>query len=345
MKVVVYEGARSMRFEERPEPKAEQGEVIVGVKYCGICGSDLHAYVNGSMPPGIVFGHEVVGTVVETGQGVEGWRLGERVVVQASGSCNECYYCRHGQSNLCVHAFERTNGISPGYDGGLAKYVKVRYPRDMLHRIPDEVSFEDAVLVDTICVALGGIRKSRFQIGDNVVVVGAGAIGLCAVQLLKIGGARHITVVQPSPAKRELALGFGADVAFSPVEEGSNLQGKLVSFYDNIGADVVYECAGTVEAFQSALGLVRSGGQVLLLGVNEKPAPVVEVELIVREIDMKGSIAYDEVDVQICLDFLARGRFRTKGLVSDIIGLDEAIDKGFERLAASKGLVKIVVAP
>jgi threonine dehydrogenase-like Zn-dependent dehydrogenase len=346
MKVAVYEGVRSMRFEERPEPKSGPGEVIVRVKYCGICGSDLHAYLHeGALPTGLVLGHKVVGTVAEIGEGVKGWHVGERVVVQAGGTCGQCYYCRHGHPNLCVHAFERTNGLSPGFDRGLAQYVKVRYPQDMLHRIPDAVSFEDAVLVDTMGVALGGIRKSRFRIGDNVVVVGAGAIGLSAVQLLRIGGASHITVLQPSSKKRGLALKFGADVALNPHEEGADLQKKVMGLYDGIGADVAYECAGTIEAFQSVLGLVKSGGQVLLLGVNEKATPIVEVNLIIREIEVKGSIAYDEIDVRICLDLLAKCRFNTEEMVSEIISLDDVIEKGFERLASSKGLVKVVVAP
>ncbi len=345
MRVAVYERAGSIRFEERPEPKAGPGEVIVRVKYCGICGSDLHAYLNdGALPPNIVLGHEVVGTIAEIGEGVEGWQKGERVVVQASGSCGECYFCRRGRANLCVHAMERTIGLAPGYDGGLAPFVRVHYPRDMLHLIPDEVSFEDAVLVDTMGVALGAIRKSSFRLGDNAVVVGAGAIGLSTVQLLRIGGARHITVVQPSLRKRELALKFGADVALNPAEEGPGLAGKVAGLYSGIGADVAYECAGTIEAFRVVSDLVRSGGEVMLLGVNEKETPIVEVALIVREIRMKGSIAYGEEEVHICLDLLRRKKFDTKDMISDIIGLDDVVEKGFERLASSKGLVKVVVA-
>jgi (R,R)-butanediol dehydrogenase/meso-butanediol dehydrogenase/diacetyl reductase len=214
----------------------------------------------------------------------------------------------------------------------------------MLHRIPDEVSFEDGVLVDTMGVALGAIRKSVFRMGDNVVVVGAGAIGLCLVQLLKIGGAGHITVVQPSPKKRDLALGFGADVAFDPVQAASSLKEEIAALYGGVGADVAYECAGTNEAFRTVAGLVRSGGQVMLLGVNEKETPIVEVGLIVREIEMKGSIAYGEEEVRICLDLLKKKKFHTEGMVSDIICFDDVIEKGFERLASQKGLVKVVVA-
>jgi (R,R)-butanediol dehydrogenase/meso-butanediol dehydrogenase/diacetyl reductase len=215
----------------------------------------------------------------------------------------------------------------------------------MLHRIPNAVSFEDAVLVDTMGVALGGIRKSRFRIGDRVLVAGTGAIGLSAVQFLKIGGAGHIIVLQPSRKKRELALEFGADVGLNPIEEGPVVREKVIALSDGLGVDIAYECAGTVQAFQSIIGLVKNGGQVLLLGVNEKATPIVEVELIVREIEMKGSLAYDEDEVRICLDLLTAGIFRTDHMVSDIISLEDIVGKGFERLASSKDLVKVVVAP
>ena len=346
MKVAVYEGVKSIRLQERPELKADLGEVIVKVKYCGICGTDVHAYLHeGLLPPGLVLGHEIVGTIAEIGKGVEGWKVGERVIVGPPGPCGECYYCRRGHSNICMHAFSRTAGISPGFDGGMAEYVRVRYPQNMLYRIPDAVSFEDAVLIDTICVALRGIRQSRFQLGDNVVVAGAGAIGLSAIQLLRIGGARHISVLQPSPKKRELALKFGADVGLNPSEEGAALQEKVINLYGGIGADVAFECAGTPQAFQLLLGLVKAGGQVLVVGVTGEETTVIEAQLVVRETEIKASFAYDDEDIHICLDFLSQRRFNTVGMVSDIISLDDIVEKGFERLASTKGLIKVVIAP
>jgi threonine dehydrogenase-like Zn-dependent dehydrogenase len=346
MKVAVYEGVRSIRLQERPELRAGVGEVIVMVKYCGICGTDVHAYLHeGLLPPGLVLGHEIVGTVAEIGEGVEGWKVGERVVVGPPGPCGECYYCQHGQPNICMHAFTRTAGISAGFDGGMAEYVRVRYPRNMLFRIPEAVSFEDAVLIDTICVALRGIRQSHFRLGDNVVVAGAGSIGLSAVQLLRMGGARHITVLQPSSKKREMALKYGADVALNPSEEGAALQEKVINFYSGIGADVAFECVGSPQALQALIGLVKAGGQVLNVGVTEAETPVIESQLVVREIEIKSSFVYLAEDVLICLDFLAQRRFNTEGMVSDIISLDDIVEKGFERLATTKGLVKVIIAP
>lgn len=346
MKVAVYEGVRSIRLEGRPELKAGPGEVIVKIKYCGICGTDVHAYLHeGLIQPGLVLGHENVGTIAEIGEGVEGWEIGERVAVGPPGMCGECYYCKHGYPTLCETGFIRTNGLAPGHDGGMAEYMRVREPKTMLHRIPDEVSFEDAVLLDTIAVGLHGILQSKFQPGDNVVVVGAGSIGLGTIQWLKLGGARHITVLQPSPRKRELALKFGADLALNPLEEGDALEGKIKALYGGIGADVVFECVGTPQAVQTALSLVRGAGQVLLLGVSEEETPLVEAMLVQREIEIKATLAYGEDEIRLCLDFLAQRRFNTEEMVSDIISLDDIVEKGFERLATTKGLVKVLVAP
>jgi threonine dehydrogenase-like Zn-dependent dehydrogenase len=346
MKVAVYEGVRAIRLQERPYPKPDPGEVTVKIKYCGICGTDVHAYLYaGLLPTGLVLGHENVGTIAEVGEGVEGWEIGERVVAGPPGLCGECYYCKHGYPTLCETGFSRTNGLATGHDGGYAEYMKVREPKTMLHRIPSEVSFEDAVLMDTIAVGLHGVMLSKFKPGDNVVVVGAGSIGLGTIQWLKLGGARHITVLQPSPQKRELALKFGANVALNPLEEGDALEGKIKALYGGIGADVVFECAGTPQALSTALSLVRGAGQVLLLGVSGEETPLVEAMLIQREIELKASLAYSEDEIRLCLDFLAQRRFNTEGMVSDIISLDDIVEKGFERLVSTKGLIKVVVAP
>jgi len=345
MKVAVYEGVRSIKLQERPKPKAAPSEVIIRIKYCGICGTDVHAYLHeGLLQPGLVLGHENVGTIAEVGERVEGWKLGERVLVTAP-ACGECYYCKHGHPSICVHSFQRTNGLAPGHDGGEAEYMRVRDPKTMLYRIPDGVPYEDAVLVDTIAVGLRGIRQSRFQIGDNVVVSGAGAIGLGTIQFLKLAGARHIAALEPSEKKREFALKFGANEALNPLEESDTLEEKIRTRYSGIGPDIVFECAGVPQSFQTALSLVRGGGQVLVLGVSGEATPIIEASLIPRETDIKASLAYGEDEVHIVLDFLAQRRFNTKGMVSDIISLDDVVEKGFERIVASPDLIKVLIAP
>jgi (R,R)-butanediol dehydrogenase/meso-butanediol dehydrogenase/diacetyl reductase len=343
MKAAVYTALRTIEFQDRPVPKAGPGEVVVKIKYCGICRTDVEIYFEGILPPGIVLGHENVGTVAEIGQGVEGWRVGDRVIAGPPGPCGRCYYCLHGMTSICVDGFEQTNGLRR--DGGMAEYMLVRDPGYMLARIPDHVPFEDAVLMDCIATAYHGIQKSDFRMGDNVLVSGAGIIGLCLIQLLKMAGAGHITVLQPSPVKRELALKLGADVAFDPREEGDGLLDKVRALYRGIGADIAFECAASHESFQACLGLLRSGGQLLELGVTETPMTIVPAAIVMRELSLKASLAYDYEDVRECLAYLATGRFRTKGLLSEIIPLSDLVEKGFNRLIVDKSLIKVAVAP
>ena len=346
MKFAVYEGVRTIRLEDRADLKAAPGEIIIKMKYCGICGTDVHAYLQeGVVEPGLVLGHENVGTIAEIGEGVEGWEVGERIAAGPPGPCGECYYCRHGHAAICPTGLPRTRGLGPGQDGGMAEFMRVRDPGTTLHRIPEAVPFEDAVLLDIMAVGLRGIRQSRFQIGDNVVVTGAGAIGLSTIQLLKLGGARHITALEPSKKKRELALKFGADEVLDPLEEGDALEDRIRDFYSGIGPDIVFECAGVPRSLQAALSIVRGAGQVLVLGVSGDETPVIEAMLIYRETEIKASLAFGEDEIQMCLDFLARRKFSTKGMVSDIIPLDDIVEKGFERLAFNRDLVKILVAP
>jgi len=346
MRVAAYEGIRQIRLQERDYPKINQDEAIVKVKYCGICGSDMHSYLEGRRgPPGLVLGHEVVGTVVELGENVKGSQVGDRVVIGPPGTCGKCYYCRHGHPSYCLHAMENTIGLSPGVDGGMAEYVRVPLPENMLVKIPDEVSFEDAVLMDTIAVSFHAIRISHFRMGDNVVVTGAGPIGLAAIEYLKIGGAKHVAVIQRSPLKLNMGLEYGADIGFNPQEEGEGLTKKIKELYGGIGPDLVFECASSHAAFQIAINIVRGGGQVMVVGHDHQPGPLIEQHLNRAEIETKGSRVYDKEEIETCLTFLARGKFKTQGMVSDIIKLDDIIEKGFKRLAVDKTLLKVIIAP
>jgi 2-desacetyl-2-hydroxyethyl bacteriochlorophyllide A dehydrogenase len=346
LKVAIYEGYKSIRFEDRPKLQAGPGEVVVKVKYCGICGTDLHAYLTDDfLPPGLVLGHESVGVIEEIGSGVEGWNIGDRVAVGPPGLCGECYYCKQGKASLCLHTFERTNGLSLGHDGSFAEYVKACFPQNQLFKLPDTVPFEEAVFLDTVAVVFRSISESRFKVGDNVIVTGAGSIGLSAVQLLKHGGAKHITVIEPSVKKRELAIKFGADVALNPLEEGVSIDEIIKNQYDGIGADVVFECSGSPQAVRTCVNGVKGGGQIMIVGVTEKELPIIGALVIIKELEIKGTLAYGASEVRSVIALMEKGGIRARDMLSDIISLDDFVEKGFERLVASNDLVKIAVDP
>ncbi len=343
MKAAVYEGIETMRVVDRPTPKAGPGEAVVKIALCGICGTDLHIYFEGMLPPPFVPGHENVGTIVELGEGVEGFAVGDRVVAGPPGSCGRCYFCLHGHPNLCVDGFEQTNGLRR--DGGMAEYMLVKDARQMLYPIPDNVSFEDAVLTDTIATALRGLTQSALRPGDNVLVSGAGPIGLSAVQLLKLFGARHVTVLEIVEHKRQLAARFGADLVIDPVAEADGLRERIGGLYGGLGPDLAVECAGKAQSLGLCIDLVRTGGQVFNLGAGGEPLQIVPAVLALREVDLRSSLAYGADEARLVLDYLAGGRFQGDGMLSDVIPLADIVEKGFERLVADRSLVKVAVAP
>jgi L-iditol 2-dehydrogenase len=346
MKAVLYEGPGAMKVVDVPKPVAAAGEVVVKVRLCGICGTDVHSYMHeGILFPGTVFGHETVGTVAEIGQGVEGFEVGDRVAVGAPGSCPEgCYYCRIGRPTLCVNGFDRTLGIGPGTQGAYAEYLLAKHPDRMLIKIPDAVGDDDAVLFDIFATAFHGFKRSSFKAGMNVVVVGAGAIGLSMVQLLKIAGAGHITAVNRALKKRELALEFGADAAFSPSEE-ADLPGKIKSLYGGLGADIVYECAGSPATVGLAVAVARAGGEVILIGTNPEPlATINEIQIGLFELDLKGSFAYDEDEIRTVLRFMEKGLISTKGMLNKKFKLIDAA-LALEELSKTTEPVRYALVP
>jgi len=345
MKVAFYKAVGNIEIQERPIPKAGPGQAVIKIKLNGICGTDMHLYFNGDVvvKPGIVLGHENVGTVYELGEGVTGFKIGDRVVAGPPGPCGECYFCMHGHSNICIKAFPNTNGLM--VDGGEAEYMLVKDPKYMLTKIPDNLSFEDAVLTDTIATAYRGVTQSAFKMGDNVVVSGAGPIGLSVISILKMGGARHITALEVVEARQKLALDLGADVVFDPKKEGDKLIGKINDLYGGIGPDLVIEAAGVSQSFELCTMLPRAGGQLLNLGVNSEPSKVIQALMVVKELNIKSSLAYGIDEERQVIDLMSTGKLKTRGLYSGSVPLVDIVEKGFKRLAADKSLIKLAVAP
>lgn len=346
MKVPVFTDLKTMAYQDKPIPELSAGDVLVRVKYCGICGSDVHGYLNGIMvPPGTVMGHECAGVVADTGEGVTDFKPGDRVVVKPIPQCGECHCCRKGQYSLCVRAFERAIGITPDNDGAFAEYVRIKYPDQMLFKLPENVSFQAAALVEPLATCFHAIRLSRFKPGDRVVVIGAGMIGLGVLQFLKLGGAGKIISLEISSEKSKLAAQMGADVVLNPVSEGEDdLAEKIYSLTDGVGADIVFECAGVPAAFQTCINHVKSGGQVMLVGINDKDVAINPFTMVLKEVEMRGVLGYYD-EYKYVLDYLSRRKIDTGALISDIISLPDLVEKGFNRLVSAHDMVKILVEP
>jgi len=268
MRAGVYRGPGRVATEYVPVPEIADGEVLVRVAACGICGTDIKKIQHGFVAAPQIFGHEVAGTVVAVGRGVRRWKLGDRVVSFHHVPCGRCFYCDRRLFSQCP-AYKKV-GLTAGFDpngGGFAEYVRAMpwiAERGMLE-IPAGVSFEEATFVEPVNTCLKAIEKARVTAGDTVVVMGQGPVGLLLMMLARLAGATVLTS-DPMPERREVSEGFGASAAFDP---SSGLQAEVRARTDGRGADAVLVAVALPAALSDALALARPGGRVLLFAQND----------------------------------------------------------------------------
>ena len=350
MKAAAFYGKSDLRIEERPIPVAGPGQMVVKIDVVGICGTDVEFYKSGITPPftkkPIVLGHENCGTVYQVGEGVTKFKVGDRVLCGPPAHCPEdCEPCRHGRTNICINGFPRTAGLGQ-YDGGYAEYMLVHdVEHTMIVPVPENVASEDAVLFDVICVSLHAVRSSWFKFGDNVVVSGTGAIGLSAIQILKAAGANKIIALGTNSAKEGLILSYGADYFINSKTCG-DLAGEIRRILKkDVGADVVFECAGNNVSLHNCIySCVKPGGQVSIVGTIQSPMEtIVPGQIACAEPNLQFSFTYTQEDVQIYLDMLEAGKLSFPNMVTGINSLDECIEKVFE--SDRKGQIKELINP
>ena len=334
MKAVVVRN-KDMVLEDVIKPKAGLGEVVLKVRYCGICGSEVHRFEAGSFPDGAICGHEPYGVIDQVGEGVEGWKRGDRVVVIAYEPCRKCRWCQQGEYQLCVKKEWIGIGTNPG---GFAEYVKA-YAR-MLVRVPKQVNDRAAALTEPLAVALHAFRSTHVNMGDTVAVIGAGPIGLLILQCSRVAGARAIGVIEAAKGRRDLAAKLGADVIFAPEMKDIGLEVTKA-----LGAepDVVFDCAGGVATLQTAIQLVRPHGKIMVVGVSMEPVPIIPIQWGRKEAVLKTSIAYRD-EFPLALELIANGKIDVESLISDIIPLND-VGHTVKALGRPNQQIKILVDP
>lgn len=348
MKTAVYYGPYDVRIEERPVPVPGPNQMLVKIDYCGICGTDMESYKRtGLIPPVRVFGHENVGTVAALGEGVAGFRLGDHVLCGPPTHCEEdCTPCQNGQTNLCLNGLGHTAGLRQ-FDGGYAEYMLVHnVAHTMLIKVEEGTDLKEAVLFDVVCVAFHAIRRSKFRLGDNVVVSGVGPIGLSAIRLLKAAGANRIVALGTTNSKFDLIREYGADYVLNPNETPDLKSALLDIFQSDVAADVVFECAGNNNSIENCVyHCVRPGGQVMLVGTSASPlSGLIPNKFSVHEVDFNTSFVYTPAEVRSYLQMLKAGKLNFSGMVTDVISLDNCVEKGLDRKDRS-GQLKILIAP
>lgn len=343
MKALVLTAYHRLELLDVPEPELGPEDVLVRVACCGICGSDVHGLdgSTGRRRPPVIMGHEAAGVIAQVGPGVDGWSVGNRITLDSTIWCGRCGPCRAGQMNLCDH--RRVLGVSCEeyrQDGALAEYVAV--PQHILYRLPEEVSFEQAALIEPLAVAVHAVGQIPVRLADTAVVVGVGMVGLLAVQVLREAGCSRIWAVDLDPGRLDLACQLGAIEGFR--SDQVDVVSAIRSRTQDRGADVVLEVVGVASTVALAVQLVRKGGYVGLVG---NVAPQVELPLqsvVTRQVRLQGVCASCG-EYPACLEMLARGRIRVEPLISGVAPLEEG-PLWFSRLYQREpGLLKVLLQP
>jgi len=343
MKALMLKEYGRLEYADCPPPAVGPGDVRVAVRACGICGSDVHGMdgSTGRRKPPLIMGHEAAGTVVEVGPGVSDWRQGDRVTFDSTLSCGACRFCRAGRVNLCRD--RQVLGVSCGdyrRDGAMAEFVVV--PDRALYRLPEGLSFERAALAEPLSVAIHAVGRANLLPGASAAVIGTGVIGLLAVQALRAAGARTIIAADVDPTRLDLAAALGADACLRADE--ADVPSEVARMTGGQGADAAFEAVGVAPAVRTAVGSIRRGGTVVLIG---NVAPAVELPLqavVTRELTLYGSCA-SAGEYPACLDLLASGRVNVDALISRVVPLAEGAE-WFRRLHdGGSGLMKVILKP
>ena len=334
MKAAILKDKRKMVVEEVPTPKAGAGEAVLKMKDVGICGSDLHLYSTGLLPPDVIMGHECAGIVIEVGDDVEGWNVGDRAAVRGGIACGRCFWCKKGHTNIC----REMGGIGLGdRPGGYAEFLRA-VPAQMV-RVPDEVSLRDASLLDPFSTAVHALLLSGLKIRDTALVMGAGPIGLCIIQQLRLAGARLIVATEMVERRARAAKEFGADLVMDPNDD---VLGKLAELTGGVGVDYVFECVGVPDTTVDAFRLVRRAGKVVLVGVCMEPTTIQPVLWMINEVSMQTTMGFTNEEFEDSLDLLHKGKLKTDGLVTETISLDQ-LPEAFERLLSPNDEIKVLL--
>jgi (R,R)-butanediol dehydrogenase/meso-butanediol dehydrogenase/diacetyl reductase len=342
MHAALITGTETVELVEFPDPTPASAGVVVDIAYCGICGTDIHAYQSGRPYNPAICGHEWAGTVSAVGSEVGSFSEGDRVVVAAAPSCGRCTACRRGQADRCQTSFLSAIGrdeLAPPH-GGFAPRLAVAATR-VVHT-DSGLTDEQAAQVEPATVAFHAVRTSALRLGDVAVIQGGGPIGLGTMQWVRAAGAGKVIVVEPNVQRRDLALALGAHHAVAPGEEADEV---IAAATHGLGADIVYECVGRPFAVQTAVDMARRGGAMCLIGLAEQDAPISPGAWLVKEISVTSSLAYLHEEFEMAMGMIADGRVVVEPLHSSTVGLADLGSALADLASGSSDQVKVLVDP
>jgi L-iditol 2-dehydrogenase len=343
MKAMILLDKKKLQLTDIETPSIGPDDLLVRVKACGICGSDVHGYdlSTGRRIPPIVMGHEAAGVVDKVGSNVKSFAPGDRVTFDSMISCTSCAFCRAGEINLCDN--RRVLGVSCGdyrRYGCFAEYVSI--PNHIAYKLPDGLSFEHAAMVEAVSIAVHAVNRAGKILGKSCLVVGAGMIGQLTIQVLRASGCGLLIATDLDAGRLERAKTSGADVTFKA--DAPDLVAKVQSLTHGRGADLVFEAVGSNAPVAAAIAAARKGGTVVLIG-NTSPKVELPLQTVVtRELTLLGTCG-SQGEYPACLEMMVRGQVNVAPLISAAAPLSEG-PSWFERLYAHEaGLMKVILTP
>lgn len=339
MKCVAIKDAKLLEVIEEKDPISKNGSVIVAVKKAGICGSDIHYWESGQ-PQGLIMGHEFCGTVLNPGNR-EDLKVGDRITALPISPCGHCEACKSGNVQYCLETWNDAVGLSLTNSGGFAEKLSVR--PDMVIKVPDNVKDEEAAMVEPSAVALHAIHLADIKVGQKVLIIGGGIIGLLCAEFAKMEGASYVAMTETNTERGKKALDLKVvDEYFYALNE--NLT-QILAEKTNGGFDIVIDCCGNSSAVSSGIIYTKTGGTLILVGVSLTPITIPTVVGVMHEMKMQGAIAYTVNEFQTCLDLISDKKLNVLKFLDDIVPLDK-VQASFERLTSgTDSAVKIIVDP
>jgi L-iditol 2-dehydrogenase len=345
MKAIRFYAPQDIRFEEVDIPKIGPEELLVKIETALTCGTDVKMYRRGHpmIKPPHIFGHEFAGVVAKAGERVTEFGEGQRVVAANSAPCNSCYFCRIGKPNLCEHLLDTLIGFS--VDGAYAEYIRVpaSIVKQNAYRLPDHVSFEEAALLEPLACVVNGNEVADIKLGDTVVVIGAGPIGLMHMQLARIEGATSVICIDLQEERLKVATELGANVVINASKEDQVVSVRDLT--DGLGADVVIEAVGLPQTWELAVEMTRKAGTAVLFGGCPSGTKItLDTQRIhYGDLTIKGIFHHTPLSVRRAYDLIKSGRFKGKPLITDRMPLSE-LQSALELMIEGK-CVKMAMIP
>ncbi len=334
MKAAMYVGPKEINIQEVARPSVGPNDVLLKIHSVGICGTDLHIYHGGTVvKPGTIIGHEFSGEVVQVGNMVSNFSVGDRVVAEHVITCHKCYYCLRGKPELCLKA----EVLGMDHPGALAEYMAV--PANLVYKIPETISYEDAALIEPLTIALYAASQARPLTGQRVAVVGQGPIGLLLDQVLQAAGAHVIGIDTQAPRLAFAQKHAWVNEALNPVDH--DFQRKLSAIAE-MGVDSAFEAVGKEVTAELCIDIARRDGDIFLLGVFEKPATLNLMKVIKKELNVYGSWTC-AFSFPAAIDLVAQGKVDLQSMITHRYSLDQVAQAFAESSTYSDDRIKTVI--